>query len=85
MAEYLEQDYQRIVKDVGPTHFLPGTGIEIIREVDLTQPSRPRRFGGLHPCDGGLCGVDKAGILFAKGLDEPLLRLASEYAVRSRP
>jgi len=30
-ADYYEQDYRRVVEQVGPTHFLPGTSIEIIR------------------------------------------------------
>jgi phosphoglycolate phosphatase-like HAD superfamily hydrolase len=33
-----ENDYQRRVSKVGPTRFLPGTAIEIVREVTLTEP-----------------------------------------------
>ena len=33
-----ETDYQRTVTDVGKTHFLPQTSIEIVREPDLKQP-----------------------------------------------
>lgn len=38
MSENLEQDYQRVVRDAGPTHFLPGTNIEIIRPIHLDRP-----------------------------------------------
>jgi phosphoglycolate phosphatase len=35
-----ETDYQIRFKDIGKTRFLPGTSIEIIREVKLTEPPR---------------------------------------------
>jgi phosphoglycolate phosphatase-like HAD superfamily hydrolase len=35
MSDNLEQDYQRVVRDVGPTRRLPGTQVEIVREVRL--------------------------------------------------
>ncbi len=38
MTEYLEQDYQPVVHDVGKTRFLAGTRIEIVHEVDLAHP-----------------------------------------------
>ena len=38
MTENLEQDYQRVVGEVGKTHLLPGTSVEIIREVNLGLP-----------------------------------------------
>ena len=31
--EYYEQDYQRVVEQVGPTRFLPGSSVEIIRQT----------------------------------------------------
>ncbi len=37
---YYEDDYQRVVDQVGPTRFLPGTGIEIIREPDRREPPK---------------------------------------------
>ena len=39
-----EHDYQRRVTDIGPTRFLPGTAIEIVREVALTEPPRHAVF-----------------------------------------
>ncbi|HLQ43421.1 MAG TPA: HAD family hydrolase [Planctomycetaceae bacterium] len=39
-----EHDYQRRVTDIGPTRFLPGTAIEIVREVSLTEPPRHAVF-----------------------------------------
>ncbi|MGB9626775.1 MAG: HAD family hydrolase [Phycisphaerae bacterium] len=38
MSDYVEKDYQRIVAAVGPTRFLPGTAIEIVREVRRDRP-----------------------------------------------
>jgi len=38
MVAYVEKDYQRVVPATGPTRFLPGTSIEIIREVRRDQP-----------------------------------------------
>jgi phosphoglycolate phosphatase len=35
-----EEDYRRRVAEVGPTQFLPGTSVEIVREVKLTAPPR---------------------------------------------
>jgi phosphoglycolate phosphatase len=35
-----EEDYRRVVKDVGPTHFLPGSRVEIIHHVDGIRPPR---------------------------------------------
>ncbi len=35
-----EEDYRRRVGEVGPTRFLPGTSIEIVREVKLDAPPR---------------------------------------------
>ncbi len=35
-----EQDYRRQVADVGPTRFLDGSTVEVIREVSLPQPPR---------------------------------------------
>ncbi len=39
-----EHDYQRRVTEIGPTRFLSGTSIEIIREVSLTEPPRHAVF-----------------------------------------
>jgi phosphoglycolate phosphatase-like HAD superfamily hydrolase len=39
-----EHDYQRRVTEIGPTRFLLGTSIEIIREVSLTEPPRHAVF-----------------------------------------
>jgi len=38
MAQAHENDFQRRVGRIGPTRFLPGTSIEIVREVRLAQP-----------------------------------------------
>ena len=38
MTENLEQDYQRVVQEIGNTRLLPGTSVEIIRELDLDFP-----------------------------------------------
>ncbi|MGQ9652170.1 MAG: HAD family hydrolase [Phycisphaerae bacterium] len=38
MVAYLEKDYQRVVPAPGSTRFLPGTSIEIVREVRRSQP-----------------------------------------------
>lgn len=35
-----EEDYTRRVADAGPTRFLPGTSVEIVREVTLAAPPR---------------------------------------------
>jgi len=35
---YHEADFERVVRDVGPTRFLPETAIEIIREPELGAP-----------------------------------------------
>jgi phosphoglycolate phosphatase len=35
-----EEDYQRRVAETGPTRFLPGTSVEIVREVTLAAPPR---------------------------------------------
>jgi phosphoglycolate phosphatase len=35
-----EEDYTRRVAETGPTRFLPGTAVEVIREVDLAAPPR---------------------------------------------
>ena len=39
-----ELDYQRRVTEIGPTRVLPGTAIEIIREVSLSEPPRHAVF-----------------------------------------
>lgn len=41
MPDYLEKDYHRVASADGPTRFLPGTSIEIVREV-------PRRSAPRH-------------------------------------
>jgi len=40
MAVTHEEDYQRRVEQVGKTRFLPGTQVEIVREVRLAAPPR---------------------------------------------
>ena len=35
-----EEDYKRRVAETGPTRFLPGTSVEIVREVTLAAPPR---------------------------------------------
>jgi len=35
-----EGDYQRVAGEIGPTEFLPGTTVEIIRPLDRRQPPR---------------------------------------------
>jgi len=49
-SSYYEEDYRRVVEDVGPTQFLPGSGVEIIRR--LTRPDPPRHV--LFDFDGTL-------------------------------
>ncbi len=39
-----EEDYQRRVSDIGVTHFLPGSTVEIIRNVQLDQPPQYALF-----------------------------------------
>ena len=38
MPDYREQDDQRVVDESQESHFLPGTGIEIIRAIQLAAP-----------------------------------------------
>jgi phosphoglycolate phosphatase-like HAD superfamily hydrolase len=38
MSDYVEQDYQRVVQTAAPTRYLPGTGIEIVREIRRERP-----------------------------------------------
>jgi phosphoglycolate phosphatase-like HAD superfamily hydrolase len=40
----LEQDYQRVVHDVAETRLLPGTAVEIIRDVRLDRPPEHALF-----------------------------------------
>lgn len=35
-----EGDYRRVVDRLGPTHFLPGTRVEIIRRLARREPPR---------------------------------------------
>jgi len=35
-----EEDYKRRIADAGPTRFLPGTTVEIVREITLDEPPR---------------------------------------------
>jgi len=44
MTENLEQDYRRVVHNVAQTRFLPGTCVEIIREVNLDHPPEHALF-----------------------------------------
>lgn len=44
MTASTERDYQRRIEHIGPTHFLPGTTIEIVREVRLAEPPRYALF-----------------------------------------
>ena len=44
MSKFHERDYARRVTDVGQTHFLRGTTVEIISEVRLNQPPRHALF-----------------------------------------
>ncbi len=38
VPESHEEDYCRVVHDIGPTQTLPGTGIEIVRPLNLARP-----------------------------------------------
>ena len=38
MADYLEGDYERVVRNVDGSRFLPGTTIEILTEINSNQP-----------------------------------------------
>ncbi len=38
MNEDIEQDYRPVVNHLGPTRYLPGTSIEIIRPIELAEP-----------------------------------------------
>ena len=44
MAEFLEGDYKRVVDGAVPTRFLPGSSIEIVREVRAARPPRHALF-----------------------------------------
>jgi len=37
---YHEEDYRRVVKDIGPTEFLPGSCVEIVRRLKRRDPPR---------------------------------------------
>ena len=43
-TENIEQDYSRVVDEVGHTHFLPGTSIEIVRDPHLAGPPQHALF-----------------------------------------
>lgn len=43
-ADSHEDDFRQVAQDVGPSRFLPGSGVEIIREVLLRQPPRYAMF-----------------------------------------
>jgi len=88
---YYEEDYQRVVDEVGPTRFLPGSRVEIIRE-----PGRRGRVRHvLFDFDGTLSLVREGWpdvmvpmmveILQATGTDEPpraLRDLAFEFVMQ---
>jgi phosphoglycolate phosphatase-like HAD superfamily hydrolase len=38
MNNDIEQDYRPLVQHVGPTRYLPGTSVEIIRPIELAEP-----------------------------------------------
>jgi len=38
MSEYIEDDYERSVREVGPTEYITGTGIEIVRPLRAGTP-----------------------------------------------
>ena len=44
MVDAQEQDYRRLVGETASTRFLPGTSIEIVREVCLKEPPRHALF-----------------------------------------
>ncbi len=39
-AGYHEEDYRRMVEDLGPTHFLPGSSVEVVRRLDRSGPPK---------------------------------------------
>lgn len=39
-SENHEEDYRRVVADAGPTHFLPGSNVEIVRPPQRSAPPR---------------------------------------------
>ena len=39
-SDWHEEDYRRVVDEVGPTHFLPGTSVEIVRRLPRREPPR---------------------------------------------
>ncbi len=41
---YYEDDYRRTVNSTGPTRLLPGTGVEIVREVSRQEPPKHAIF-----------------------------------------
>ena len=76
-AECHEEDYRRLVEETGTTHFLPGTGVEIIRRLSRREPPRHVVFD----FDGTLSLIREGWpqvmvpmmveILQAAGTDEP--------------
>ena len=88
---YYEEDYQRVVDQVGPTRFLPGSGVEIVGEAPRRRP--PEHV--LFDFDGTLSLVREGWpevmvpmmveILQATGTDEPpagLHQLALEFVMQ---
>ena len=43
-ADYQEQDYKRVVRDLGPGRFLPNSGVEIVRPPKRREPPRHALF-----------------------------------------
>jgi phosphoglycolate phosphatase len=39
-TEYREEDYRRVVEHLGPTHFLPGSSVEVVRRPDRSAPPK---------------------------------------------
>ena len=54
MSDHGERDYERVVTDAGATRFLPGSSIEIIREVTGGPARRPAPEHVLFDFDGTL-------------------------------
>jgi len=39
-ADYREEDYRRVVDDLGPARFVPGSGVEVVRRLERSGPPK---------------------------------------------
>ncbi len=78
MADYSEKDYRRVVSATGPARFLPGTAIEIVR--DVPRGSAPEHV--LFDFDGTLSLV-RAG--WADVMVPMMVEILAETGTRESP